>query len=124
MFHIQVRSELYIIFQYFCSVNIFFFKKNRVQFGNQAKQGLTRYTQTYEGQSIIIRTVCFIFRKTTAEILQLHNFFNMVPLLYNALSPSPHNLLYDLRIKRFGLRDKPRMYRYIQLLVRGKPTTS
>ena len=28
----------------------------------------------YEGESIIIRTVCFIFRKTRAEILQLHNF--------------------------------------------------
>jgi hypothetical protein len=28
----------------------------------------------YEGESIIIRNVCFIFIKTTVEILQLHNF--------------------------------------------------
>jgi len=48
----------------------------------------------------------------------------MVPLLYNALCPSPHNLPYDLRIKSFGLTDKPRMHRYIQLLVRGKPMAS
>jgi hypothetical protein len=27
-------------------------------------------------------------------------------------------------VKGFGLRDKPRMHRYIQLLVRGKPMTS
>jgi hypothetical protein len=30
------------------------------------------------------------------------------------------NLLYDLKIKSFMLRDKPRMHRYIQLLVCGK----
>ena len=51
-------------------------------------------------------------------------FFNIVPLLYNALCPSPHSLLYDVRIKRFVLTDKPHMQRYIQLLVRGKPTDS
>jgi len=28
----------------------------------------------YEGESVIICTVCFIFKKTRAEILQLHNF--------------------------------------------------
>jgi len=31
------------------------------------------YYTTYKGESIIICTVCFIFRKTRAEILQLHN---------------------------------------------------
>jgi hypothetical protein len=30
-------------------------------------------TRIYEGWSIITRTVCFIFMKTRAEILQLHN---------------------------------------------------
>jgi hypothetical protein len=53
----------------------------------------------------------------------LYNFQHS-PLLYNALCPSPHNLLYELRIKLFGLRDKPHMHRYIQLLVRGKPTAA
>jgi hypothetical protein len=33
----------------------------------------------YEGESITIRTVCFIFRKTRAEILQLHNFSTYSP---------------------------------------------
>jgi hypothetical protein len=33
----------------------------------------------YEGESIITRTVCFIFRKTWAEILQLHNFSTQSP---------------------------------------------
>jgi hypothetical protein len=33
----------------------------------------------YEGESIIIPTVCFIFRKTRAEILQLHNFSTQFP---------------------------------------------
>ena len=33
----------------------------------------------YEGESIIIRTVCFIFIKTRAEILQLHNFSAQSP---------------------------------------------
>jgi hypothetical protein len=33
-----------------------------------------RRHELYEGESIIIRTVCFIFIKTMAEILQLHNF--------------------------------------------------
>jgi len=33
----------------------------------------------YEGESIIIRTVCFIFIKTRAEILQLHNFSTQSP---------------------------------------------
>jgi hypothetical protein len=78
----------------------------------------------YEGESITVGNVCFIFIKTRVQILQLHNFFNTVPLLYNALCPSPHNLLYALRMKSFGLIDKPRMHRYIQLLVRGKPTAS
>ena len=80
--------------------------------------------QCYECESIIICTICFIFIKTRTEILQLHNFFNIVPLLYNALCPSLHNLLYDLRIKCFGLRGKPHMHPYIQVLVRGKPTAS
>jgi len=80
------------------------------------------YIIIYEGESIIIRTVCFIFIKT--RDLTTTQFFNIVRLLYNALCPSPHNLLYDLRIKSFGLRDKPRMHRYILLLVHGKPTAS
>jgi len=33
----------------------------------------------YEGESIIIRTVCFIFIKTRAEILQLYNFSTQSP---------------------------------------------
>jgi hypothetical protein len=33
----------------------------------------------YEGVSTIIRTVCFIFRKTRAESLQLHNFSTQSP---------------------------------------------
>jgi len=33
----------------------------------------------YEAESIIIRTVCFIFIKTRAEILQLHNFSTQSP---------------------------------------------
>jgi hypothetical protein len=33
----------------------------------------------YEGESITIRTVCFIFRKTRAEILQLHNISTQSP---------------------------------------------
>jgi hypothetical protein len=78
----------------------------------------------YKGESIIIRTVCFIFRKNKGRDLTTTQFFNIVPLRYNALCPSPHNLIYGLRIKSFGLRDKPRMHRYIQLVVRGKPTTS
>jgi len=79
---------------------------------------VTHFKQTYEDESIIIRTVCFIFRKTRAEILQLHN------LLYNALCPLRHNLLYDVTIKISGLGDKPHMHRYIQLLVHGKPMAS
>jgi hypothetical protein len=49
MFHLQVRSELYIIWQYFCSMSIFvlFKKKNGIQFENEVRQGLTGYTQTY-----------------------------------------------------------------------------
>jgi len=38
-----------------------------------------RMYNIYEGESIIIRTVCFIFRKTRAEILQLHNFSTQSP---------------------------------------------
>ena len=60
--------------------------------------------------------------KNKSRDLTTTKFFNTVPLLCNALRPSPHNLLYDVKIKNFGLRDKPRMHRYIQLLVRGKPT--
>jgi hypothetical protein len=58
---------------------------------------------------------------TTKQGQRSYNYtvFNRVPLLYSALCLSPHNLLYDLRIKDFPLRD-----RYIQLLVRGKPTAS
>jgi len=59
-----------------------------------------------------------------AEILQLHKFSTQSPLLYNALCPSLHNLLYDLRTKCFVLTDKPHMHRYIQLLVCGKLTAS
>jgi len=38
-----------------------------------------RNSTNYEGESIIIRTVCFIFRKTRTEILQLHNFSRQSP---------------------------------------------
>jgi hypothetical protein len=33
----------------------------------------------YEGESVIICTVCFMFRKTRAEILKLHDFFFYFP---------------------------------------------
>jgi len=66
----------------------------------------------------------FHIYKNKDRDLTATQFINTVPLLYNALCPSPHNLLYDLRIISFGLRDKPHMHRYIQLLVRGKPTAS
>jgi DNA topoisomerase VI subunit B len=66
----------------------------------------------------------FHIYKNNCRNLTSTQFSNTVPLLYNALCPSQHNLLYDLRIKRFGLRDKPHIHRDIQLLVRGKPTTS
>jgi hypothetical protein len=46
------------------------------------------------------------------------------PLLFDALCPLPHNLLYALTIKSYGLRDKPQMHRFLQLLVCGKPTAS
>jgi hypothetical protein len=65
----------------------------------------------------------FHIYKKKGKDLTTTQFFNIVPLLYNPLCPSLHNLLYDLRIKRFVLRDKPRMHRYIQLLVRGKPNS-
>jgi len=48
----------------------------------------------------------FHIQKNMGRDLTATSFFNTVPLLYNALCPSPHNLLYDLRIKSFGLRDK------------------
>jgi hypothetical protein len=66
----------------------------------------------------------FYIYENKSRDLTTTQFFNTVPLLYNALCQSPHNLLYALRIKSFGLTDKPRMHRYIQLLVRGKPTAS
>jgi hypothetical protein len=66
----------------------------------------------------------FHIYKNKSRDLTATQFFNTVPLLYNALCPSPHNLLYALRTKSCGLRDKPRMHRYIQLLVRGKPMAS
>jgi hypothetical protein len=66
----------------------------------------------------------FHIYKNKVRDLTTTQFFNIVPLLYNALCPSPHNLLYDLRIKGFGLTDKPLTHRYIQLLVRGKLTAS
>jgi hypothetical protein len=66
----------------------------------------------------------FHIYKNNGTDLTTTQFFNTVPLLYNALCPSPHNLLCALRIKSFGPRDKPRMHRHIQLLVRGKPTAS
>jgi hypothetical protein len=66
----------------------------------------------------------FHIYKNKDRYLTTTQFFNTVPLLYNALCPSPHNLLYALRIKSFEPTDKPRMHRYIQLLVRGKPTAS
>jgi len=66
----------------------------------------------------------FHIYKNKGRDLTTTYFFKTVPLLYNALCPSPHNLLYDLRIKGFVLRDKTHMHRYIQLLVRGKPTAS
>jgi hypothetical protein len=66
----------------------------------------------------------FHIYKNNGRDLTSTQFFNIVRLLYNALCPSPHNLLYELRIKSFVLRDKPHMHRYIQLLVRGKPTAS
>jgi len=46
----QVRSELYIVCQYFCSMSIFLpppLKRKMGLFENQVKQGLTGYTQTY-----------------------------------------------------------------------------
>jgi hypothetical protein len=66
----------------------------------------------------------FHIYKNKSRDLTTKQFFNIVPLLYNALCPSPHNLLYDLRIKSFGLTDKPRINQYIQLVVCGKPTVS
>jgi hypothetical protein len=66
----------------------------------------------------------FHIYKNKGRDLTATQFFNMVPLLYNALWPSPHNMFCALRIKSSGLTDKPRMHRYIQLLIRGKPTAS
>jgi len=66
----------------------------------------------------------YIYKKKQGQRSYNHIIFQHSPLAYNALCPSPHNLLYDLRIKGFGLTDKPHMHRYIQLLVRGKPTAS
>ena len=66
----------------------------------------------------------FHIYKNKDRDLTATQFINTVPLLYNALCPSPHNLLYDIRIKSFGLTDKPRVHRYIQLLVHGKPTAT
>ena len=70
----------------------------------------------------------FHIYKNKGRDLTTTQFMNTVPLLYNALCPSPHNLPYGLRIKSFGLTDKlsdkPHMHHYIQLLVHGKPTAS
>jgi hypothetical protein len=66
----------------------------------------------------------FHIYETNGTDLTTTYFFNIVPLLYNALCPSPHNLLYAPTIKSFGMRDKPRMHRYIQLLVHCKLTAS
>jgi hypothetical protein len=69
---------------------------------------------------MIIRTVCFIFKKKQLQRSYNYIIFQHSPLaLQKAFRPSPHNLLYDLRIESFGLTD-----RYIQLLVRGIPTAS
>jgi len=62
----------------------------------------------------------FHIYKNKGKDLTTTQFFNIVPLLYNPLCPSLHNLLYNLRIEGFVLRDNPHMCRYIQLLVRGK----
>jgi len=45
-------------------------------------------------------------------------------LLFDALCSAPHDLLYALRKKSFGLRDKSCMPGFLQLLVSGKPTAS
>ena len=51
--------------------------------------------------------------------LIITSFFNIVPLVFNALLPSLHKLLYVLRKKRFCLSSEPRMRRFLQFLVRG-----
>jgi hypothetical protein len=66
----------------------------------------------------------WIENKNLSQVTSVGLIIGIVPLLYNALCPSAHDLLYDLRIKSFGLRDKPRMHRYIELLVCGKLTAS
>ena len=42
-------------------------------------------------------------------------FFNKVPFLFDALDPMSHNI----QNKSFGLTDKPRMHRFLQLLAYG-----
>ena len=45
-------------------------------------------------------------------------FFNIVPLLFSALLPSVHKLLYALKKKnRFWLSSEPRMHRFLQFFV-------
>jgi len=55
----------------------------------------------YVGELIIIRdtNINFISKKIENIITP---FFNIVPLLFNALLPSLHKLLYALRKKVFG----------------------
>jgi hypothetical protein len=66
----------------------------------------------------------FHLYKNKGRDLTATQFFNTITLIYNALCPSPQNLICALRIKSSGLTDKPRMHRHIHLLVRGKPTAS
>ena len=54
------------------------------------------------------------------------SFFNVVRFLFHALCLSLQNLLYAVRIKCFGLRDKPHMHmhHFLWFLVLGRPMAS
>ena len=58
----------------------------------------------YEGESIIIRNVCFIFIKTMVEVLQLHNFATQSPCLKCTLSITAQSALFPQNKKVWAER--------------------
>ena len=63
--------------------------------------GKVRYqVSIYVGESLIVRTTDTNFNSNKNRKLVITSFFNIVSLLFNALLPSLHKLLYALRKKK------------------------